>query len=144
MGWINYTSQGGTAGLADFASTYPDAVVVTSDVDNGFVAANYDVGGWVCKVYAIQHTKVTEYRGLTEATAESLKAGVATCDKQAYTTTHSTSGATMWAKVPMLIGVERNVAVSRVNEAAGYRLTVTETTIASGDVTADWVQASQA
>ena len=42
-----------------------------------------------------------------------------------------------WAKVPMLIGTERTAAISRSNDAGGYKLTVTETTIAqqtSGDI----------
>ena len=140
MGWISYTSSGGTAGLAAFAAAYPNAVVVVSDTDNGIVAAVYEVGGYVCKIYAVQHVKVTEYRGLTEAAAESLKQGVAACSKVAYRTEHGLS----WAVVPMLVGTERNAVVGRANEAGGYKLTVTETTIGQGDVTASWEQGSSA
>lgn len=134
MGWISYTSAGGTTGLAAFEAAYPQAVVLLSDTDNGFTAATYEVGTKVCKIYAIQHTVVKEYRALTKATAESLKAGVATCSKSAYRTESGSS----WAVVPMLVGVERNAVVSRASEADEYRLTVTETTIADGDVTASW------
>jgi len=134
MGWISYTSSGGTAGLAAFAAAHPQAVVVVSDTDNGIVAAVYEVGTKVCKIYATQHVVVTEYRGLTYATAVSLKNGVGSCSKVAYRTTSGDS----WAVVPMLIGTERTAAVSRSNEADGYKLTVTETTIANADVTASW------
>ena len=134
MGWISYTSSGGTAGLTAFQTAYPSAVVVVSDTDNGIVAAVYEVGTKVCKIYATQHVKVTEYRGLSYATAESLKSGVAGCSKQAFRTTSGTS----WAVVPMLVGVERTATISRANDADGYKLTVTETTIADADVTASW------
>jgi len=134
MGWISYTSEGGTAGLAAFKTAYPHAVVVVSDADNGIVAAVYEVGTKVCKIYATQHVVVTEYRGLTYATAVSLKSGVGVCSKVAYRTTSGTS----WAVVPMLVGTERTAVISRANDADGYKLTVTETTIADADVTASW------
>ena len=134
MGWISYNSSGGTTGLAAFATAYPQAVVVVSDTDNGIVAAVYEIGTKVCKIYATQHVKVTEYRGLTYETAESLKSGVGGCSKVAYRTTSGTS----WAVVPMLVGTERTAMVSRANEADGYKLTVTETVIENADVTASW------
>ncbi len=140
MAWISYTSTGGTAGLAAFATAHPQAVVVVSDTDNGIVAAVYEVGTKVCKIYATQHVKVTEYRGLTYDTAESLKSGVGTCSKQAYRTTSGTS----WAVVPMLVGTERTAVVSRSNEADCYKLTVTETTIENADVTASWEEGTSA
>ena len=140
MGWISYVSRGGTAGLAAFKAAYPNAVVTVSDTDNGIVAAVDEVGGDVCKIYAVQHVKVTEYRGLTEATAQSLKSGVSGCSKVAYRTEPGLS----WAVVPMLVGTERNAVVGRANEAGGYKLTVTETTIGQGDVTASWEQGSSA
>lgn len=134
MGWISYTSSGGTAGLTAFATAYPNAVVVVSDTDNGIVGAAYEVGTLVCKIYAVQHVKVTEYRGLTQAAAESLKSGVSGVSKTALRTTCGSS----WAVVPMFVGVERNAVVSRSNDADGYKLTVTETSIAqttSGNIT---------
>lgn len=140
MGWISYTSDGGTAGLAAFKNAYPQAVVEVSNTDNGIVAAVYEVGTKVCKIYATQHVVVTEYRGLTHDTALSLKAGVAGSSKTAFRTTSGTS----WAVVPMLVGTERTAAVSRTNDAGGYKLTVTETTIAAGDVTASWVDGTSA
>ena len=140
MGWISYVSSGGTAGLSAFKAAHPNAVVSVSDTDNGIVAAVYEVGGYVCKIYAVQHVKVTEYRGLTEDTAESLKQGVAVCSKVAYRTEHGLS----WAVVPMLVGVERNAIVGRSNEAGAYKLTVTETTIEQSDVTASWEQGTSA
>ena len=134
MGWISYTSSGGAEGLAAFETAYPNAVVLVSDTDNGIVAATYEVGSMVCKIYATQHVRVTEYRGLTKATALSLKSGVGVCSKTAYRTTSGSS----WAVVPMLVGFERSAVVSRANDADGYKLTVTETTIANADVTASW------
>ena len=150
MGWISYTSSGGTAGLEAFETAYPNAVVVVSDTDNGIVGAVYEVGTLVCKIYAVQHVKVTEYRGLTKDAAESLKSGVAGVSKSALRTTCGSS----WAVVPMFVGVERNAVVSRSNDAAGYKLTVTETSISlttsgniactagtpvtNGDVTVSW------
>lgn len=134
MGWISYTSSGGTDGLAAFALAHPQAVVVVSDTDNGIVAAVYEVGTKVCKIYATQHVKVTEYRGLTYATAVSLKNGVGVCSKVAFRTTSGSS----WAVVPMLVGVERIATISRSNEAGGYKLTVTETTVENSDVRASW------
>ena len=135
MGWISYTSSGGTAGLTAFANAYPNAVVVVSDTDNGIVGAVYEVGTLVCKIYAVQHVKVTEYRGLTHAAAESLKSGVSGVSKSALRTTCNSGSS--WAVVPMFVGVERNAVVSRSNDADGYKLTVTETSIAqttSGDI----------
>lgn len=150
MGWISYTSSGGTAGLTAFKTAYPNAVVVVSDTDNGIVGAVYEVGTLVCKIYAVQHVKVTEYRGLTQAAAESLKSGVSGVSKSALRTTCGSS----WAVVPMFVGVERNAVVSRSNDADGYKLTVTETSISlttsgniactagtqvtNGDVTVSW------
>lgn len=150
MGWISYTSSGGTDGLSSFQSAHPNAVVVVSDTDNGIVGAVYEVGTLVCKIYAVQHVKVTEYRGLTEDAAESLKSGVSGVSKSALRTTCGSS----WAVVPMFVGVERNAVVSRSNDADGYKLTVTETSIslttsgdiactvgtpvANGDVTVSW------
>ena len=150
MGWISYTSSGGTAGLTAFATAYPNAVVVVSDTDNGIVGAVYEVGTLVCKIHAVQHVKVTEYRGLTQAAAESLKSGVSGVSKTALRTTCGSS----WAVVPMFVGVERNAVVSRSNDADGYKMTVTETSIAqttsgniactagtpvtNGDVTVSW------
>ena len=150
MGWISYTSSGGTAGLSSFQSVHPNAVVVVSDTDNSIVGAVYEVGTLVCKIYAVQHVKVTEYRGLTHSTAESLKSGVSGVSKSALRTTCGSS----WAVVPMFVGVERNAVVSRSNDADGYKLTVTETSISlttsgniactvgtpvtNGDVTVSW------
>ena len=122
MGWLNYT----TGTLATFESAYPEACVLIKDADNGIVAAVYEVGSLICKIYATQHVKVTEYRGLTKDTAEHLKSGIAGTTKVALLTTCGSS----WAVVPMLIGTEKNADVSRSNDAGGYKLTVTETTIA--------------
>ena len=44
----------------------------------------------------------------------------------------------------MLIGTERTAAVSRANEADGYKLTVTETVIEAADVTASWTTGTSA
>jgi hypothetical protein len=150
MGWISYTSSGGTDGLSAFGAAHPNAVVVVSDTDNGIVGAAYEVGTLVCKIYAVQHVKVTEYRGVTHSTAESLKAGVSGVSKSALRTTCGSS----WAVVPMFVGVERSAVVSRSNDADGYKLTVTETSISletpgnitctvgtpvtNGDVTVSW------
>ena len=150
MGWISYTSSGGTAGLSAFQSVHPNAVVVVSDTDNGIVGATYEVGTLVCKIYAVQHVKVTEYRGLMEDAAELLKSGVSGVSKSALRTTCGSSRAV----VPMFVGVERNAVVSRSNDADGYKLTVTETSISlttpgniactagtpvtNGDVTVSW------
>lgn len=134
MGWITISDTGTTDYRSTFESLHPQAVVVVADTDRGFVAAHYEVGTKICKVYAVQHVKVTEYRGLTEGAAERLKKGVATCSKVAFRTTSGDS----WAVVPMLIGTERTAAVSRTNDADGYKLTVTETVIGNDDVTASW------
>ena len=134
MGWITISDTGTTDYRATFAQNHPQAVVVVSDTDNGIVAAVYEVGDKVCKIYATQHVVVTEYRGLSYAAAVRLKKGFAGCSKQAYRTTSGTS----WAVVPMLVGTERTAVISRSNEADGYKLTVTETTIEDGDVTASW------
>ena len=134
MGWITISDTDTTDYRATFAILHPEAVVVVSDTDNGIVAAVYEVGDKVCKIYATQHVVVTEYRGLTYAAAVRLKQGVAVCSKVAYRTTSDLS----WAVVPMLVGTERTAGISRANEADGYKLTVTETTIANADVTASW------
>ena len=152
MGWISYTSSGGTAGLDAFKNAYPNAVVVVSDTDNGIVGAVYEVLTLVCKIYAVQHVKVTEYKGLTQETAESLKLGVSGVSKAALRTTCNSGSS--WAVVPMFVGVERNAVVSRSNDADGYKLTVIETRInletpgniacsvntpvTNGDVTVSW------
>lgn len=133
MGWITISDPGTTDYRATFESNHPQAVVVVSDTDNGIVAAVYEVGTKVCKIYATQHVKVTEYRGLSYDAAVRLKKGVAGDSKVALRTTCGSS----WAVVPMLVGVERDAAISRTNEAGGYKLTVTETTIAletSGEI----------
>ena len=140
MGWITISDSGTTDYRSTFESLYPQAVVLVSDTDRGIVAAHYEVGSKVCKVYATQHVKVTEYRGMTRAAAERLKKGVATCSKVAFRTTSGDS----WAVVPMLIGTERTAAVSRANEADGYKLTVTETVIEAADVTASWTTGTSA
>ena len=77
MGWINYTSGGGNEGarLAAFAAAYADAVVVVSENDVERPVLDFDDGTVYMKVIAIEHQKVTEYRGLTRATAEYIKAG---------------------------------------------------------------------
>ena len=121
MGWISSTY----ASLAAFESANPQAVVLVSDTDNDIVGATYEVGSLICKVYATQHVRVTEYRAMTQDAAEHLKSQVARGSKSSLRTTCGSS----WAVVPMFIGVERNAVVSRSNEAGGYRLTVTETRI---------------
>ena len=134
MGWITISDEGTLDYRAMFAILYPNAVVVVSDTDSGIVAAVYEVGAKVCKIYAVQHVTVTEYRGLSHSAAVRLKKGVAVCSKVAYRTEDGSS----WAVVPMLVGVERTASISRANDADGYKLTVTETTIAQSDVTASW------
>ena len=133
MGWITISDTGTGDYRATFKDHHPQAVVVVSDTDNGIVAAVYEVGTMVCKIYATQHVKVTEYRGLSYDAAVRLKKGVSTCSKHAVKTTCGTA----WAVVPMLVGVERSAVISRANDADGYKLTVTETTISlttSGDI----------
>ena len=134
MGWITISDTGTTDYRATFKSNHPEAVVIVSDTDNGIVAAVYEVGTKVCKIYAVQHVTVTEYRGLSYDAAVRLKQGVAVCSKVAYRTESGTS----WAVVPMLVGTERTAVISRANDADGYKLTVTETNIANADVTASW------
>ena len=158
MGWINsqIAADSTHTRLQKFEQAYPRAKVEVSNVTSGIVAAVYEVGNLVCKIYARQHMKITEYRGITYATAEFISYGVATCSKVALRTTCGSS----WAVVPMLIGTERSAAISRSNDAGGYKLTVTEMTVelatsgniacnagtpvTNGDVTVSWENGTSA
>lgn len=130
MAWISYTATGtGAARLTGFASAHPKAVVVVSENDVARCAINYEADGRFVKIDAVEHVVVTEYRGLTKATAESLKSGVAGNGKIMLKFTYS--GPTYDLHVlnlPALIGTEYQCAISRANEADGYILTVTEST----------------
>lgn len=135
MGWFNYTS----GDLAAFAAAYPQAVVVVSENDVERCVYNGQEAGRFIRVLAVDHQKVTEYRGLTLATAEHLKAGLTTFGKKdlvvrvGYTVTplnilQDSYTAYYTARCPSLLGTEMTCAISRANEAAGYVLTVTENT----------------
>ena len=132
MGWINYTSGGGTAGtarLSAFATAYPNAVVVVSENDVSRCAVDYRTDDFFVKIDAVDHLKVTEYRGLTKATAEYLKESVAKNEKIQLWFSYSDAYYSLTKLVcSALIGTDRQCAISRENEADGYLLTVTEST----------------
>ena len=154
MGWIHDVQ----CTLAEFGNCYSNAKVVVSETDNGIVAAVYEVGNNICKIYAVQHVTVTEYRGIDLETAEHLKAGLAGCSKVACRTICGSS----WAVVPMLLGEECTAVVSRANDAGGHKLTVTRTTVhqqstdgtnisctlgtpvTDGDITVSWAAGTSA
>lgn len=130
MAWIDYTASGtGAARLTGFASAYPKAVVVVSENDVSRCAIHYKADGRYVKIDAVERVVVTEYRGLTKATAESLKDGVARNDKIMLKFTYSGPNYDLHVlELPALIGTECQCAISRVNEADGYTLTVTSST----------------
>ncbi len=141
MAWINYTS----GNLSAFKDDYPDAVVVVSENDVMNCVYNGQEAGRFIKVLALSHQKVTEYRGLTRASAENLAAGVAAFGKKdlvvkvGYTVTplnilQDAYTAYFTARCGSLLGSEVTCAISRANEADGYTLTVTESTTRWGHV----------
>lgn len=135
MGWINYTSGGGNAGVSRLeafaaAGAHQKAVVVVSENDVARCAVNYEAYKRFVRIDAVEHMKVTEYRGLTKATAEYLADGVA--GNRKIMLKFSYYGPTLedlhTMNLPALIGTEYQCAISRANEADGYVLTVTEST----------------
>ena len=129
MAWISYTSAGGTAGLAAFETANPNAVVVVSENEIQRCAIDHKAGGVFVKIDAIEHVTVKEYRGLTRATAVSLKSGVSGNGKIMLKFTYVGGNQNLHTlNCPSLVGTERQCAISRANEADGYTLTVTEST----------------
>lgn len=132
MAWINYTSgseAAGTARLAAFEEAYPNAVVVVSENDVSRCALDHRTSGFFVKIDAVEHLKVKEYRALTLATAEYLKAGVAGNGKLPLWFSYSDSSFSITKLVcAAIVGTERQCSISRANEADGYTLTVTEST----------------
>ena len=132
MGWIVYTSNGGNAGttrLSNFKDAHGKAVVVVAENDVSRCAVNYEANGRFVKIDAVEHLKVTEYRGLTQATAEYLRENVAKNEKIMLKFTYSGPNYDLHVlNLPALIGTEYQCAISRANEADGYVLTVTEST----------------
>ena len=131
MAWINYTSgdePAGTARIAAFVAAHPEAEVLVSDNDVERCVLDSKEGGYRTYVWAVEHQTVKEYRALTKETAMYLKEGLSSNDKCNLIVSHLTAilGQVMKVMCSNLVGVERQAAVSRSNEADGYILTVTE------------------
>ena len=108
-----------------------DATVVVSKSRRKRAALRFDDGTVFCNIDVVEHSTVTEYRGLTEACAndfaDSIEVGTRSSISVSITDADSNVHKTVVSDV---IGTELLVSVSRANEAGAHTVTVEEVTAA--------------
>ena len=103
-----------------------DATVVVSKTKNVRPALRFDDGNVFCNIDVVEHSTITEYRGLSESCADSLVAGTEVSTRDSINVSISNNFISSRTTVPNVIGTERRASSNRANEAGAYTVTIEE------------------
>ena len=106
-----------------------DATVVVSKTKSARPALRFDDGNAFCNIDVVEHTTITEYRGLSKSCAESLIAETEVSTRGSINVSISQNFIRSMTSVPNVIGTERRASLNRANEAGAYTVTIEEVVV---------------
>ena len=108
-----------------------DSTVVVSKSRRKRAALRFDDGTVFCNIDVVEHSTVTEYRGLTEACANDFADSIEVSTRRSISVSITDAdGVAHKTVVSDVIGTERLVSISRANEAGAHTVTVEEVSVA--------------